>query len=126
MSTCPSCRVHPATEAVADSRGGREVLLCADCAELERGRLAFESMRLAGNVDADAAPTDDALRAMARAMDSLWSDAPDDAFAGLEEIVDGAGDRRALADLFRDIGRRVGSEPAPAVRDFLARHGGAE
>lgn len=124
MSTCPACRLHPVSETVADPRSGRSVGLCAGCAELERGRVAWESMRLAGNVDGDAAPTDDALRAMARAMDSLWSDAPDDAFAGIEQVADDPEDRRALADLFRDIGRRVGGDPAPAVRDFLTRNGG--
>ena len=79
-------------------------------------------MRLAGTVDADTRPTDEELRVMARSMDTLWSDCPPDAFAQIEREVESDEDLAALANHFRELGRRVGGEPAPAVKAFLDRH----
>lgn len=123
-TTCPACGKWAVSECVVDplSRPPREVELCHECAELERGRIAFESMRLAGAVEDGALPSDDELRAMARSMDSLWSDCPPDAFTLLEKEDGHSEDIVALAAHFRELGRRVGGEPAPAVKEFLDRH----
>ena len=59
---------------------------------------------------------------MARARDSLWSELPPGALTQLEELEADPEVHRMMAEWFRQMGRRVGGEPSPEVRDYLARH----